>query len=411
MLLLMVAAGLLTAVAVAQQPTKRAAVPARDASGGGSSAYEVGGIAVDVTAKNVDEARRIAWGQAQRRAWPQLWSRLSGRPEADAPRLSDGQIDALVAGIESQGERFSANRYIARLGVVFDRSRTAQRLGGSLSQLQSPPMLLLPLMIDGGAGTLYQSRTAWRDAWVRHRANVTPIDYVLATGSAADNLWLNNFQARRSDRAGWRTIMTRFDTVDVLLAEAQLTRRFPGGPIRALFIARHGPDGEELGRFALSVRSEDALTQLMEDGVRRIDMLYGDALRAGRLRVDDDLAVDLAPLIRDVPLIGEAPPIAGALTVAVITPDTVSLGAAERVLRSLSDDVVVRQLAVGGTSRIDIGLPGGEAALRAALAPLGWALETVAGELVLRRAAPVVAPPAPNAPAVAKPAPPRPVTP
>ncbi len=398
---LLAAAGLIAAVAVAQQATKRAAVPPPDASGGGSSAYAVGGIAVDVTAKNVDDARRIAWGQAQRKAWPQLWSRLTGRPETEAPRLSDGQIDAMVAGIESQGERFSANRYIARLGVVFDRSRTAERLGGSLSLLQSPPMLLLPLMIDGGAGTLYQSQTAWRDAWARYRGNVTPIDYVLAQGSAADNLWLNNFQARRSDRAGWRTIMARFDTVDVLLAEAQVTRRFPGGPVRAVFIARHGPDGAELGRFALSVRNEEGLPQLMEDGVRRIDALYADALRAGLLRAEADLAVDLAPLVQDVPMIGEVPPDGVTLVIAVITPDAASLAAAERLLRGLSDDVVVQQLALGGTSRLQIVTAGGEPALRETLAARGWTLERVGGDLVLRRAA--AAPPAP--------VPPKPATP
>lgn len=398
---ILVAAGLITAVAVAQQATKRAAVPPPDASGGGSSAYAVGGISVDVTAKTVDDARRIAWGQAQRQAWPQLWSRLTGRPETDAPRLSDGQIDAMVAGIESQGERFSANRYIARLGVVFDRSRTAARLGSSLSLLQSPPMLLLPLMIDGGTGAIYQSQTAWRDAWMRYRGNVTPIDYVLAQGNAADNLWLNQFQARRSDRAGWRTIMARFDTVDVLLAEAQVTRRFPGGPVRALFIARHGPDGEELGRFALSIRSEEAMPQLMADGVRRIDALYAAALRAGRLRAEADLAIDMAPLVQDAPVIGEAPPLDGTvLTIAVITPDPASLAVAERLLRSLSNDVLVQQLALGGTSRLQIVTPGGEPALREALAPRGWTLERVAADLVLRRA-PV--------PALA--VPPRPATP
>jgi hypothetical protein len=102
--------------------------------------------------------------------------------------------------------------------------------------------------------------------------------------------------------------MARFDTVDVLLAEAQLSRSFPGGPIRGLFIARHGPDGTELGRFALIVRSEDGLPGLMDEGVRRIDALYADALRAGQLRAEADLAVDIAPLAEDAPLIGEAPP-------------------------------------------------------------------------------------------------------
>lgn len=294
----------LGAAVVAQQARPR---PPAAQPGAGTSAYAVGGIAVDVTARSVDEARRIAWTQAERKAWPQLWSRLTGRAESEAPRLSDGQIDAMVAGIESQGERFSANRYIATLGVVFDRSRVAGGLGGGLAMLQSPPMLLLPLQIDGGAATLYQTRSAWRDAWVRYRGNVTPIDYVLSAGTPADNLWLNAWQARRTDRAGWRTIMARFDTVDLLLAEARLERSFPGGPIRGLFIARHGPDGEELGRFALQVRSEDGLPGLMDAGVRRIDTLYGDALRAGRLRAERDLAIDLAPLAQDVPLIVEAP--------------------------------------------------------------------------------------------------------
>lgn len=310
--LILVPLALLAAVAVAQQATKRApnpaSLPAATADAGGNSAYAVGGIAVDVTARNVDDARRTAWTQAQRKAWPQLWSRLTGRPEADAPRLSDGQIDNMVAGIESQGERFSANRYIAKLGVVFDRSRAADWLGGGAALLQSPPMLLLPLQIDGGAGTLYQARTAWRDAWVRYRGNVTPIDYVLPAGSAGDNLWLNSFQARRSDHMGWRTIMARFDTVDLLLAEARLSRSFPGGPIRGLFIARHGPDGTELGRFALVVRSEDGLPGLMDEGVRRIDALYAGALRAGQLQAEADLSVDLSPLAQDVTLIGEAPP-------------------------------------------------------------------------------------------------------
>ena len=295
---------LLAALAVAQQPTPRATGPVVDRSGGGGSAYAVGGIAVDVTARSVDEARRIAWTQAERRAWPQLWARLTGGSEADAPRLSDGQIDAMVAGIESQGEQFSGTRYIAKLGVVFDRSRTAERLGGSLALLQSPPMLLLPLMIDGGAATLYQAPTAWRDAWVRWRGNVTPIDYVLAQGTAADNLWLTSLQARRSDRGGWRTIMARFDTVDVLLAEAQLSRSFPGGPVRGLFIARHGPDGIELGRVVLTVKSEAALPALMEEGVRRIAGFYAAALRAGRLQAEADLGIDLSPLAEDAPMIG-----------------------------------------------------------------------------------------------------------
>lgn len=395
---LLAVAGLLTAVAVAQQSTPKATVPADRSGGGTSSAYAVGGIAVDVTAKNIDEARRTAWTMAQRQAWPQLWARLTGRDAAEAPRLGDGQIDAMVAGIESQGERFSDTRYIARLGVVFDRSRVVQRLGGDINLLQSPPMLLLPLLIDGGTGNLFQHRNIWAESWQRWRGNVTPIDYVLPPGGPADNLWLTMWQTNRRERNGWRQIITRFDTVNVLVAEARLTRSWPGGPVNAVFVARHGPDGIEVGRFALRAPSEAALPQMLEEGVRRIDAAYAAALRAGALQSDPDLAVEIAPIIDAEPVIGMALPDDALVQVAVITPDAATLAEAERVLRAISGDTTVRQLALGGTSRIDVAMPGGEAALVVALARAGWLLEPVGNDLVLRRGkAPPAAPAAPPA--------------
>ncbi len=404
----MLAAAAIAAVAVAQAP--RVAAPAPPpATAAAGNAYAVGGIDVDVTAKSVDDARRKAWTQAMRQAWPILWSRLVGKPESQAPRLSDGQIDAMVAGVESQGERFSATRYIARLGVVFDRSRAADHLGGAAGT-QSPPLLLLPLLIDGGAAQVTQAKTPWSEAWARWQGNVTPIDYVLPSGNPADNLWLSAAQVRRTDPAGWRSIITRFDTVDVLVAEARLTRLYPGGPIRALFIARHGPEGRELGRLALRVGSEAGLPRLLDEGVRGLDALYAQGLRDGRLRADPDLAVDVASIIAADVVIGTPPPEIETVTIAAITPDAASLAAAERLLREVSGDVQVRQVAVGGTSQIDIALPGGAEALRAALAPRGWGLEQVGAAQVLRRrpqaaaAPPAAAAPVPPAP----PAPPKP---
>lgn len=402
---LLATAGLLAAVALAQQSTPKATVPPDRSGGGTGSAYAVGGIAVDVTGKTIDEARRTAWTMAMREAWPQLWTRLTGRDAAEAPRLGDAQIDAMVAGIESQGERFSDTRYIARLGVVFDRSRVVERLGGDMNLLQSPPMLLLPLQIDGGAGVLFQGRNIWADAWARWRGNVTPIDYVLPTGGAADNLWLTMWQTNRRERSSWRQIITRFDTVNVLVAEARLTRSYPGGPVTALFVARHGPDGIEAARFTLRAPSEAALPQLLEDGVRRIDAAYAAAFRAGVLQAEADLAVDVAPIIDAEPEIGLAAPDDGIVQVAVITPDAASLAAAERLLRSIAGEIAVRQLAMGGTSRIDVAMDGGEPALVAALARSGWQLERVGEDLVLRRGK------APAAPPAAPPAPPQPPSP
>jgi hypothetical protein len=364
-------------------------------SAGGGSAYAVAGIEVDVSAANPQLARLTAYRIAQRKAWPMLWSRLTGRDAAAAPRLSDGQLDSIVAGIESQGERFSTTRYIARLGVIFDRSRTGEYFAGSGGALQSPPMLLLPLLSDGGVRLVYEGKTAWLLAWQRYRDTVTPIDYVFANGGAGDRLLLTGWQATRPDRPSWRNILNHFDAVDVLTAEARLVRQWPGGPVSGLFIARHGPDGTELGRFRLQAGDDAGVDAMLDTAVRRIDAIYGEALRDGRLRSETDLTADLAPLIGTGPLIGEpvdadqgdAEISSTSIEVAMATPDSASAAALETALRGTPGvtGVTITSLSLGGTTRLLLSYAGSREAILLALDARGLRLAVQNGETILRR--------------------------
>ncbi len=419
-------AGLLLLVALA------AAVPVRAQNGGGGgggdssgdSGYAIDGIAVDVAASSPEVARMTAFRIAQRKAWAMLWTRLTGSAAGGAPHLSDSQLDSIVAGIESQGERFSMTRYIATLGVVFDRSRSAAFLGGAGAgaTLQSPPMLLLPLFDDGGVRMLYQAKTPWRAAWQRFRGNVTPVDYVLASGSAGDNLLLTSWQVTRADRPGWRNILNRFDTVDVLTAEARLTRTWPGGPVRGLFIARHGPDATELARFALASADEAGIPAMLDQAVRRLDAVYTAALRDGRLQSEPDLTADLAPIMASAPTIGalsaggeEGSEVADAasLEALVATPDAATASAIEAQLRGAAGvtGVTTTSLSLGGSSRLLITYLGSRAALAYALDGRGLRLVTENGETVLRRRRDGDAPLPPPADAPALPAPAAPALP
>ncbi len=370
-------------------------VPAAAQQGGGN-AYGVEGIDVDVVAPNIESARVAAYRIVQRKAWPMLWARLTGSAPASAPHLSDGQLDSMVSGIESQGERFSTTRYIARLGVIFDRSRAREFLGDSASTLQSPPMLLMPVYSDGGVRTLYQTKTPWLEAWQRFRENVTPIDYVVASGSAGDNLLLTNWQTRRPDRESWRNILNRFDAVDVLIAEARLTHAWPGGPVTTLFIARHGPDGTELARFQLRATDDAGIAAMLDAGVRQIDAAYGDALRAGMLRGEPDLTLEMAPLLAPAPLIGvavnENVADGGAVAIASMevlmsTPDAAAASALETEIRGTPGvtGATITSLSLGGTTRIIINHVGSRDALAYALDARGLRLSTENGETVLRR--------------------------
>jgi hypothetical protein len=372
------------------------AVASRAQDGGdgdGASAFIVNNIDVDVLGKTTDEARLAAFREAQRRAWPELWSRITGNPPAQAPRLNDGALDSMVAGIEVEAERFSTKRYIGRLAVVFDRVRAGKYLGGDMATLTSPPMLLLPVLQDAGAATVYEAQTPWLRAWARFRAGSSPMQYVRATTMVGDSILLNAYQAQRDDRATWRNILNRFRAADVLIAEAKLDRSYPGGPVNGTFTARHGPDGTLLARFKLRVPTSTQLNRMLDVAVRRIDANYALALREGRLRSDPALTADLAPPISSAPIIALTAPVVG-LEVNVATPDAGTWASLESALRGTPtvDGVTLLSLSLGGTSRIRIGHSGTYEWLLYNLDQRGLRIDVGEGGLRLRRRAPGDAP-------------------
>ena len=169
-----------------------------------SANYEVGGVAVDVSAKTADLARTFGWRLAQRRAWKMLWAKVNNQPVTAAPDLPDGTLDSIVAGISVEDEQIGAHRYIAHLGVLFDRGRSAQLLGQAEAGVRSVPMLVIPVMWSGGAPQSFEHRTDWQKAWARFRSGGSPIDYVRPAGTGLDPLLLNVAQAGRPGRGLWR---------------------------------------------------------------------------------------------------------------------------------------------------------------------------------------------------------------
>lgn len=357
---------------------------------GGPGAYKIGGVVVDVVAANPAAARDAAYREAERRAWPQLWARLTGGVASAAPRLADGVIESMVAGVEIEAEHFSLTRYIGRLAIVFDRDRSSGYLGAAFDGAP-PPMLLLPVTIDGGVRTVYQTKTPWLAAWLRFRDAASALDYVIPAASAGDNLLLTAYQTRRGDRALWRNILSRFSAADVVTAEVILERSFPGGPIAALVIARHGPDAVELGRLKLRASSPAGLDAMLDDAVRAVDTIYVRALQNGQLQVEKGLTIELAPLIGSAPFIGAPEAATGDGTEAnVVTTNAEAWTAIEAQLRGTPTvtGVSLISLALGGTSRIIIRHNDSEAMLAYHLDQRGLRLAPDADGNLLRRKVP-----------------------
>src|SRR5689334_10761695 len=173
-----------------------------------SGTLEITGIHVDVGAADSQAARYAGWRLAQRQGFRALWAKMHNAPINQAPVLPDGTLDQIVSSINVESEQIGPNRYIATLGLLFDRSRAAPFLGVEGGEIQrSVPMLLIPIMVTGGTETAVELRNVWQRAWAQFRTTQSPIDYVRISGMGVDPLLINAAQTRRPGRGWWRNLI------------------------------------------------------------------------------------------------------------------------------------------------------------------------------------------------------------
>lgn len=365
--------------------------------------FEVSGIEVVATGKNPREAREEGWRMAQRRGWEILYARTHGG--AEAPELPDSRLEQMISAVVVEQESIGPRRYVATLGVVFDRARTGEIFGTTDRASRSAPMLVMPVTYEGGVGQLYEVRTPWQRTWAQFRTAESPIDYVRPNGGGWESLLLNAGQMGRRSRSWWRVILDEFGAADVVFPVAHLERQWPGGPVEGRFTARFGPDNRYLGGFSMTAADEAALPAMLAKAAKRMDGIYAKALADGRLQVDDTLDYSeqrIDPALLEALAAGisrpEAPtrstdntpaptrspatpdptpePVAPAasISVQVATPDPAAVDGALGALRGVSGvrSASIGSLAIGGTSVVRVSYSGDLSALAAALRAQGW---------------------------------------
>ncbi len=354
-----------------------------------SGDYEVSDISVDVAAKTADAARYAGWRIAQRKAWQELSRRLGG----GGGLVPDSTLDSIVSGIVIGNEQIGPTRYIARLGVLFDRNRAGSLLGIANYVARSAPMVIVPVQWSAGVGEVFERRTAWQEAWARYRTGNSAIDYIRPAGTGPDSLLLDAGQAGRPGRGWWRTVLDQYGGSDVLMPTVRLYRQWPGGPVIAKFQARQGPDNRLLSQFTLRVASAAGLPALLDAGVKRLDDTYQAALRGGLLHVDpgfqtipvaapaetvpdDTLATDQPAIVTTTIAVQFDSPGAGAVT---------STEAAMRAIPGVTT-AATNSLALGGLSVMTVNFGGTPDAFRAALQARGWQIFGSGMTIRIRRA-------------------------
>jgi len=366
-------------------------------------------VHVDVGAADAQTARLDGWRMAQREAFRAIWAKMHNAPAGQAPNLPDTTLDQIVSSINVDREEIGPNRYIADLRVEFDRDKAAGFLGMEGAQIteHSVPMLLIPVTVSGGTETSVEFRNAWQRAWAQFQTAQTPINYVRVSGMGSDPLLVNAAQTARPGRGWWRALLDMYGAQDVLVAEVQLQRAYPGGPARARFIARHGPDNEILGGFTLTAPNSEAIPAMMVQGAQRIDAIFAQAFADGRLSRDPSLNLPPPP-VQLAPEQAAPPPkpinAVNAYQVQIVGNDVNVYNFAMAHLRTLGgvDSATPQQINPSGTSYVLVAYHGTIAQLAAALSARGWIVD-FSGTVVRMHPAGNKPPPIPAPPPLAQP--------
>lgn len=394
---------------------------------------EVGGIDVDVTGKTGQEARTTGWKEAYKQAWEQL----------HGPAMDPGTIESMVSGVVIEHESIGPHRYIARLGVVFDRTRAGQFVGpgagtdagadgASALGVHSAPMLTIPVLYSGGVGQVYEVRGAWQKAWADFHTGSSAIDYVRPSGAGGQSLLITAGQAGRRSRIWWRNVLDQFASGDVVFPIARLERQWPGGPVKGTFTARYGADNEYLDSFTLTALDDEGVPAMVEKAQSRLDRIYTDALARGLLAPDPTLSIEHpqidpalralidagqrqqaldaeqsasaanaaeaaslggTPTIAAVPVASEEPAEAKpqtqatAVVIQFASPDARAVDQATAAVRGASgvSGASTTSLAIGGTSVMRANFAGNPQDLAAALRAKGWQVTASGNTLRIRR--------------------------
>ena len=372
-----------------------------------TSDIQVSGVTVNTEGANGEEARLEGWQLAAREAWK----------KAGGPAMPDGTIQSMVSAVVIEREEIGPRRYIATLGVVFDRSRAGQYLGGvNGGRKHSAPMLVIPVLYSGGTAQVFEVKGAWQQAWAVFRAGTSPVDYVRPVGAGGDSLLLTAGQPGRRSRAWWRNLLDQFGAADVITPTARLERQWPGGPVRGTFTARYGPDNTVLDSFSLSANDAAGVAKMLAEAVVRLDQLYGAALADGRLTPDRSLTErpQLDPGLAALIAAGQAPaepvkapaaepsakpsPVPAAtasaapaetrtFTVQFASADASAVDAALGAVRSAPGvkGAATTSLAMGGTSLMRVTYEGELSALADALRARGWKVSVGSNALSIKR--------------------------
>lgn len=188
--------------------------------------YTVREVPVDVTAETAAAARETAHAQGHVAAMERLLARLLPRADlAGVPPFGAGEVAQLVKDFEVADERTSDVRYLARMTFRFrpEAVRGFLRARGlPYAEVQSKPVVVVPVFGAEGRARLWDEANPWRAAWARRPPGGGLVPLVVPLGDLGDIAALDAHQALAGDLDRLSALAQRYGAEDVVVTQAVL---------------------------------------------------------------------------------------------------------------------------------------------------------------------------------------------
>lgn len=191
--------------------------------------YSVYNQTIDETADNEVLAKKQGLRNAKREAFYKVLKRLARQKDFGRfPQVDDVTIERMIRSTSLPSEKFSTGdgRYLAKLNVRFnaDNIRGVLRNAGiPYAEVQSRPLIVLPIYHISGTTLLWEDGNQWFDAWTGLRLADELVPMVMPLGDITDVGTISSLQASRSDADKLAEIAQKYGVNGTLVTTASLS--------------------------------------------------------------------------------------------------------------------------------------------------------------------------------------------
>jgi hypothetical protein len=238
---------------------------------------EVRGVKVDVTADSAAAARQKAHAEGEVKAFEMLLARIvRGADRGRLPRLSAGEVSALVADFSVAEEKTSAVRYVATLDFRFRGERVRDLLesyGVAMAATPPPPLVVVPVLRTAAGTVLWDDPNPWRQAWERRSGGDGIVPIVVPPGDLADIASIDPERAMRGDARSLNALTQRYTAADALVAVAELRTDAASGAasVAVTYTRYEGGRAVFQGAKTIAGKRTDGVADLLAQAVAAVD--------------------------------------------------------------------------------------------------------------------------------------------